>query len=89
MKASSHPRYSGPGAFRYCRLVLWQATVRVFNVPFVIFPAPTDIWSKLIVSLPMLYADFVQTFIRAVIPGWIIGSLPGFWWRCCATASPS
>ncbi len=47
-------------------------------MPFVIFPAPTDIWSKLIVSLPILYADFVQTFIRAVIPGWIIGSLSGF-----------
>ena len=59
-------------------LILWQATVRFFNVPFVIFPAPTDIWSKLIVSLPMLYADFVQTFIRAVIPGWIIGSASGF-----------
>ena len=52
--------------------------MRFFNVPFVIFPAPTDIWSKLIVSLPTLYADFVQTFIRAVIPGWIIGSLSGF-----------
>jgi NitT/TauT family transport system permease protein len=44
---------------------------------FVIFPH-LDIWSKLIVSLPILYADFVQTFIRAVIPGWIIGSLSGF-----------
>jgi NitT/TauT family transport system permease protein len=47
-------------------------------VPFVIFPAPTDIWAKLIISLPTLYEDFVQTFLRAVIPGWIIGSLAGF-----------
>ena len=39
-------------------------------------------------SLPILWVDFVQTVIRAVIPGWIIGSLSGFLVACCATASP-
>ncbi len=78
-----------PALFGIAVLVLWQATVRFFNVPFVIFPAPTDIWSKLIVSLPMLYADFVQTFIRAVIPGWIIGSLAGFLVAIAIDRSPS
>jgi NitT/TauT family transport system permease protein len=29
-------------------------------------------------SAPVLLADFVQTFIRAVIPGWILGCLSGF-----------
>jgi NitT/TauT family transport system permease protein len=59
-------------------LILWQLFVRFFNVPFVLLPAPSDIWAKLVTSLPTLYADFVQTFIRAVLPGWIIGSLAGF-----------
>ena len=78
MRASRLHDILAPALFGIAVLILWQATVRYFNVPFVIFPAPTDIWSKLIVSLPILYADFVQTFIRAVIPGWIIGSLRFF-----------
>ena len=78
MKASRFNDILAPALFGIAVLILWQATVRFFHVPFVIFPAPTDIWTKLIVSLPTLYADFVQTFIRAVIPGWIIGSLSGF-----------
>ena len=78
MKPSSLRDILAPALFGIAVLILWQATVRCFNVPFVMFPAPTDIWAKLIVSLPTLYADFVQTFIRAVIPGWIIGSLSGF-----------
>jgi NitT/TauT family transport system permease protein len=78
MKFSSLRDILAPALFGIAVLILWQAAVRFFNVPFVIFPAPTDIWSKLIVSLPTIYEDFVQTFIRAVIPGWIIGSLAGF-----------
>ena len=70
--------FIAPAVFGVAVLVLWQAFVRFFDVPFVIFPAPTDIWAKLITSLPTLYEDFVQTFLRAVIPGWIIGSLAGF-----------
>ena len=70
--------FIAPAVFGVAVLVFWQAFVRFFDVPFVIFPAPTDIWAKLIISLPTLYEDFVQTFIRAVIPGWIIGSLAGF-----------
>jgi NitT/TauT family transport system permease protein len=70
--------FIAPAVFGVAVLVFWQAFVRFFDVPFVIFPAPTDIWAKLITSLPTLYEDFAQTFIRAVIPGWIIGSLAGF-----------
>jgi NitT/TauT family transport system permease protein len=67
-----------PAIFGIGVLLFWQFIVRYFDVPFVIFPAPTDIGAKLAVSLPTLYADFVQTFIRAVLPGWLIGSLAGF-----------
>ena len=70
--------FIAPAVFGVAVLVFWQAFVRFFDVPFVIFPAPTDIWAKLITSLPTLYEDFVQTFLCAVIPGWIIGSLAGF-----------
>jgi NitT/TauT family transport system permease protein len=67
-----------PALFGVSVLIVWQLIVRGFNVPAVLLPAPSDIWAKLITSLPTLGADFVQTFIRAVVPGWIIGSLSGF-----------
>jgi len=67
-----------PALFGVLVLIVWQLIVRGFNVPAVLLPAPSDIWAKLIASLPILWADFMQTFIRAVIPGWLIGSLSGF-----------
>ena len=67
-----------PALFGLSVLIVWQLIVRGFNVSPVLLPAPSDIWAKLITSLPILWVDFVQTFLRAVIPGWIIGSLSGF-----------
>ena len=67
-----------PALFGMTLLVLWQAVVRGFSVPAVLLPAPSDIGAKLATSLPTLWADFVQTFVRAVIPGWVIGNLAGF-----------
>jgi NitT/TauT family transport system permease protein len=67
-----------PALFGVSVLLVWQAIVKGFHVPAVLLPAPTDIWAKLITSLPTLRADFNQTFLKAVIPGWVIGSLSGF-----------
>ena len=63
-----------PALFGITVLVLWQFVVKTFGVPAVLLPAPSDIWAKLIVSLPTLWVDFWQTVVRAVIPGWIIAS---------------
>lgn len=67
-----------PAIFGITLLLLWQLIAKGFGIPLVLLPAPSDIWAKLITSLPTLKADFVQTFLRAVLPGWIIGSLAGF-----------
>jgi NitT/TauT family transport system permease protein len=67
-----------PAVFGLLVLVLWQAIVRGFGVPAVLLPAPSDIGAKIVASLPTLWVDFVQTVLRAVIPGWLIGSLSGF-----------
>ena len=69
---------AAPAIFGVAVLILWQLACKGFNIPLVLLPAPSDIWAKLSTSLPMLWADFVQTFVRAVIPGWAIGSLAGF-----------
>jgi NitT/TauT family transport system permease protein len=67
-----------PAIFGVTLLLLWQLVAKGFGIPLVLLPAPSDIWARLITSLPILKADFVQTFLRAVLPGWIIGSLAGF-----------
>lgn len=67
-----------PVAFGITLLFLWQLAVKGFNVPAVLLPAPSDIAAQFGRALPSLGADFVQTFIRAVLPGWAAGSLAGF-----------
>ncbi|WP_035485065.1 ABC transporter permease [Geminicoccus roseus] len=59
-------------------LFLWEVAVIGFQVPRVLLPAPSAIGSVFVASLDMLRADFVQTFVRAVIPGWVMGCGSGF-----------
>jgi len=67
-----------PAVFGITLLFLWELVAKGFHIPLVLLPAPSDIWARLSSSLPILGADFVQTFIRAVVPGWIAGSVAGF-----------
>lgn len=67
-----------PALFGIVVLLTWQAYVAGSRIPLVLLPAPSQIWTRLLGSLPIIGADFVQTFIRAVIPGWVIGCLSGF-----------
>jgi NitT/TauT family transport system permease protein len=67
-----------PAIFGVTVLVLWQGIVRGFGVPRVILPAPSDIWAALVANVPTLWADFVQTVLRSVLPGYAIGCGAGF-----------
>ena len=67
-----------PAVFGITLLFLWELIVKGFHVPLVLLPAPSDIWARLASSGSILAQDFVQTFVRAVLPGWALGSLAGF-----------
>src|SRR6185503_3549009 len=67
-----------PVCFGAFLLFLWEVLTVGLRVPMVLLPSPSAIAAKLMSAAPVLSADFVQTFIRAVIPGWIIGCLAGF-----------
>ena len=54
-------------------LLIWEATIFYFSVSPVILPPPSAIFFKLITSVPMLWADFVQTVIKGALSGYIIG----------------
>ena len=67
-----------PAVFGLWFLILWEVLARGFDVPPVILPAPSAIWERIINSLPILWADFQQTFLKSVLIGYAIGCLSGF-----------
>lgn len=54
-------------------LAAWQIVCVGFGVPQILLPAPSAIVRAIGHHLPMLGADFMQTVVRSVIPGWLIG----------------
>jgi NitT/TauT family transport system permease protein len=57
---------------------LWEVAVRGFGVSPVLMPAPTSTARRFLGSLPVLWDDFVQTFVRSVLSGYVIGCSAGF-----------
>ncbi|CAN7390806.1 ABC transporter permease [Pararhizobium sp. LjRoot238] len=76
--AARAARLAVPLLFGITILVLWEGLVRGLNVPSVLLPPPSMIWARLINSLPTLWADFQQTFLKAVITGYALGCGLGF-----------
>jgi len=62
-----------PTLFGLALLVLWQGVVRGAHINPVLLPAPTDIAVKIASSLPILWADFFQTFVKGALSGYVIG----------------
>ncbi len=52
---------------------LWEAAVRGFGVSPVLMPSPSAASARFASSLPILGQDFVQTFVRGVLIGYVIG----------------
>jgi NitT/TauT family transport system permease protein len=59
-------------------IYMWQVLVVGFEIPQVLLPPPTAIAAAMVASRQDLVADFVQTFIRAMIPGYVMGCGAGF-----------
>ncbi|MCM2473202.1 ABC transporter permease [Rhizobium sp. CG5] len=67
-----------PVLFGVTLLVIWECAVRGFAIPAILLPAPSMIWIRLIHSLPILWADFQQTFLKSVLTGYVAGCGLGF-----------
>ena len=52
-----------PILFGVSLLLVWEASISAFDVSPVILPAPSLVFVKLISSVPILWVDFVQTFV--------------------------
>ncbi|TRB01612.1 MULTISPECIES: ABC transporter permease [Rhizobium/Agrobacterium group] len=71
-------RIAVPLLFGLAILVLWEGVVRGFSVPPILLPAPSAILARLASSLPILWADFRQTFLKSVLTGYVLGCGLGF-----------
>jgi len=67
-----------PVLFGIWLICLWQFLTVGFAIPSVLLPPPSQIAGVLASSLGVLGDDFVQTFIRSMIPGYVIGCGAGF-----------
>jgi NitT/TauT family transport system permease protein len=57
---------------------LWELATIGFAIPHVLLPAPSLVGVAIASSMPTLAADFNQTIIKAVIPGFLLGNFVGF-----------
>jgi NitT/TauT family transport system permease protein len=62
-----------PALFGIWLLLLWEILVRGLEVPQVLLPAPSQIADRLVSSAGILWADFRQTFLKAVLIGYALG----------------
>lgn len=67
-----------PAIFGITLLVVWEGMVRGLNVPGVILPPPSAIGARIAASLPTLWADFRQTFVKGALSGYVIGCSAAF-----------
>ncbi len=67
-----------PLVFGAWLIILWEIVVRGLNVPTVLLPPPSMIGERFAASLPILWADFQQTFLKAVLIGYFLGCGAGF-----------
>ena len=59
-------------------LLLWEFVTRGLGVPQVLLPAPSVIAERFAGSTSILWADFRQTFLKAVLIGYALGCGAGF-----------
>jgi len=62
-----------PAIFGATLLVVWEGMVRGLQVPGVILPPPTAIAAAFGANLPLLWTDFIQTFVKGALSGYAIG----------------
>jgi NitT/TauT family transport system permease protein len=77
-----------PLVFGATLLFLWEAVARGFRISPVLLPPPSAIAERFATSTDILWADFRQTFLRAVLIGYAIGCSAAFLTALAIDRSP-
>ncbi len=72
-RRGSWVRYAVPAIFGATLLGLWQMVVTLYGVSPVILPAPSAIGVRMAAEVPVLWGDFVQTFLKGALSGYVMG----------------
>ena len=67
-----------PTLFGVTVIVVWEGLVRGLGVPGVILPPPSAIAAEFARSTDVLWVDFVQTFVKGALSGFVIGTGAAF-----------
>lgn len=85
---SSATAFAVPALFGITLLILWEGVVRGFGINPVLLPAPSSIALRFVTSIPILWTDFAQTFIKGALSGYIIGCGAAFLTAIAVDRSP-
>ncbi len=77
-----------PALFGVALLLLWEGVVRGFDINPVLLPAPSAIGARIAASMPILWTDFVQTFVKGALTGYVIGCGAAFLTAVAVDRSP-
>ncbi|HET8726804.1 MAG TPA: ABC transporter permease [Alphaproteobacteria bacterium] len=77
-----------PLLFGAILVYLWEVLTLGFEVPRILMPAPSAIAEVFGSNLYTLWIDFRQTFLKSVIPGYLIGCTVGFLTAVAIDRSP-
>jgi len=80
--------FAVPALFGITLLILWEGMVRGFAINPVLLPAPSAIAVRFVTSIPILWADFAQTFIKGALSGYFIGCGAAFLTAVAVDRSP-
>jgi NitT/TauT family transport system permease protein len=77
-----------PAIFGFTLLILWEGMVRGLEISPILLPPPSAIGVRFADSLPILWVDFVQTFVKGALSGYIIGCGSAFLMAIAVDRSP-
>ena len=77
MNSNKFSEYAPAILFGIAVIILWEVVVRIFHIAPILLPPPSAVAQKFAHSIPTLAEDFWETLVKAVIPGWALGSLAG------------
>lgn len=80
--------FAVPALFGITLLILWEGVVRGFGINPVLLPAPSSIAVRFATSIPILWTDFAQTFIKGALSGYAIGCGAAFLTAIAVDRSP-
>jgi NitT/TauT family transport system permease protein len=81
-------RLAVPFLFGLTLLLIWEVMTRTFAVPVVLLPPPSMIAARFAASTDILWADFVQTFLKGALIGYALGCGAAFLTALAIDRSP-